>query len=692
MRPAIRTRAVEDAEKAQRGVDERAVRAGEAPPPYVLVELIGKGSYGRVYKGEDTRTREVVAVKIIDIDESDTVSPRYADTYSEFLKEISALKVLSEGRARNINHIIDALPVGKTMWMVTEYCGGGSVATLMRPKPGGLEEKYIIPILREGAEALGWVHRAGIIHRDVKCANILLTTHGSIQLCDFGVAGTLSAATDKRSTFIGTPHWMAPELFTSSSSSSSPSYGVEVDIWAFGAVVYEVATGLPPNASSRVPYGQLGQTAVPRLEGEEYSHQLRDLAAYCLVEDPTKRPTIEQVQLHPFIHNTTLTHPTTTLTDLTTAFRIWEDDGGARASLFMAGGAAGASDTAQPEEKEDGEWDFESTLLASTTDNAGFTAEKERLDKRGKGGRRRPPAAVLAPLRAPIEKVFDPNTLSTYEGNSRAHYFPSPSDRGSDLPLRNRDGGGRREGDADGDETLKPPTRGPGGGVEDAKRRTQEWTFASSLPAPLYDVERGMEGEGGTNRRTKDWTFASSLPAVVDPDDRRSDGYAQTPTLPHQALETHRISTAESLINLDIILPPFPRISSQYPQSRASMAESLIDLDISPPHSPTSPAQQNHIPGRGSVVETLVDIAASPRAPMTPVQYTEEAIPSSTLLSPEQTFSPHATRALPAPPSVEALSGAAGVDVVRSEMGRLLGGLVVELGVVRDVLAGPGVI
>jgi serine/threonine protein kinase len=71
-----------------------------------------------------------VAVKIIDIDESDTVSPRYADTYSEFLKEISALTVLSEGRARNINHIIDALPVGKTMWMVTEYCGGGSVATL----------------------------------------------------------------------------------------------------------------------------------------------------------------------------------------------------------------------------------------------------------------------------------------------------------------------------------------------------------------------------------------------------------------------------------------------------------------------------------------------------------------------------------------------------------------------------------
>ncbi|KFY90631.1 hypothetical protein V500_05068 [Pseudogymnoascus sp. VKM F-4518 (FW-2643)] len=135
MRPAalgaMRARAVEEAQKAQRGVAERAVRADEAAPPYVLVELIGKGGYGRVYKGEDTRTGGVVAVKIIDIDESDTANPRDADTYSEFLKEIAALKVLSEGKARNINHIIDALPVGQTMWMVTEYCGGGSVATLV---------------------------------------------------------------------------------------------------------------------------------------------------------------------------------------------------------------------------------------------------------------------------------------------------------------------------------------------------------------------------------------------------------------------------------------------------------------------------------------------------------------------------------------------------------------------------------
>lgn len=89
----------------------------------------------------------------------------------------------------------------------------------MKPTaPGGLQEKWIIPILREVAEAIFWVHKAGIIHRDIKCANVLITEAGSVQLCDFGVSGIIETRFDKRSTFIGTPHWMAPELFDPSAS------------------------------------------------------------------------------------------------------------------------------------------------------------------------------------------------------------------------------------------------------------------------------------------------------------------------------------------------------------------------------------------------------------------------------------------------------------------------------------------
>jgi serine/threonine protein kinase len=80
---------------------------------------------------KDMKSAAIVAVKIIDIDESDTLNPRTADSYSEFLKEVNALKILSENKAKNINHVIEALPVNQAMWMITEYCGGGSVATLV---------------------------------------------------------------------------------------------------------------------------------------------------------------------------------------------------------------------------------------------------------------------------------------------------------------------------------------------------------------------------------------------------------------------------------------------------------------------------------------------------------------------------------------------------------------------------------
>lgn len=204
----IRLKAIEDARQMQAKVVEECNRLKKEPPPYVLEELIGKGSFGRVYKayvnpqtlppdaGTDMLTcsssrknmasAAVVAVKIIDIDESDTINPRNADSYSEFLKEVAALKLLSETNAKNINLVIDALPVMQAMWMITEYCGGGSVATLvsqyaawpesyltcqkLKPTlPNGLNEKWIIPIVREVAVAISWVHKAGIIHRDIKC-------------------------------------------------------------------------------------------------------------------------------------------------------------------------------------------------------------------------------------------------------------------------------------------------------------------------------------------------------------------------------------------------------------------------------------------------------------------------------------------------------------------------------------------
>ncbi|ELR05506.1 serine/threonine protein kinase [Pseudogymnoascus destructans 20631-21] len=181
----------------------------------------------------------------------------------------------------------------------------------MKPTPRGLQEKWIVPILREVAEALRWVHGAGIIHRDVKCTHSWQTPRANVQLCDFGVAGIVQTAADKRSTFIGTPHWMAPELFD-----STRSYGKEVDIWAFGSMVYEMATSLPPNAASGISYEILGnhlKASIPRLEYGNYSTQLRSRVANCLEELPSSRPTIGEIQQHPYINDTSLKYPTSTL-------------------------------------------------------------------------------------------------------------------------------------------------------------------------------------------------------------------------------------------------------------------------------------------------------------------------------------------------------------------------------------------
>jgi hypothetical protein len=213
---------------------------------------------------------------------------------------------------------------------------------------------------------------------------------------------------------------------------------------------------------------------------------------------------------------------------------------------------------------------------------------------------------------------------------------------------------------------------------EDTKRRTREWTFASSLPAPV-DSSKGFNDVGGdTHRRTQDWTFATSLPLAPDTTEGldefadRSGEYAAPPILSRRAEEG----------------------------KRESMAESLIDLDMSLSPSPPSPQRQDHTPHRVSVAESLIDLnipLPSPPSPSTPIH----SPPSNLRITPpppptgDSTFSPRGERgerALPAPPSVEALKGGAGAGVVGREMGRLLGGLVVELGVVRDVLSGSSVL
>lgn len=650
-------KAIEDARKAQATILKECADADRDPPPYLLSELIGKGSFGRVYKASDTRTRpgRLVAVKIISIEEGDTFSPGAADTFNDILKEVNTLKLLSSSGARNINVVLDTVLVGQSVWIVTEYCAGGSVASLMRPT-GGLPEKWIIPILREVAEAVYWVHRQGIIHRDIKCANVLVTDSGGVQLCDFGVAGIIETKFDKRSTVTGTLQWMAPELFD-----SSVSYGMEVDIWAFGSMAYEVASGLPPNATTHIDLDNFGKHLkqyCPRLEGDKYSEGLKSLVAFCLVDDPAKRPSIEEIQQHPYLAGTEEEYPIESLSKLVSAYKLWEAQGGIRRSLFSAGGAQGSAGLDEDEDGPTDEWVFDdgddpyslenSEDVRAVADAYGLNVATEKPAARG--ARRRRPPKNMPQFKGPLEKVFDANTLSNYRDNARAFYGrqdtpPSPK---SDLPLRNlsqdstvRESLINLDLDMDGDtltrlndaETIKPTGQKSlqidiG---DDARRKTQDWTFPAMTPAfetPQSDL------------------YPSNVPFDIDTTPQPPRAYHSANvsidhrislTVPDLDPNPNRSSTL-SLIDLDESIVPPPTISyASYPEPHALTIDtvsftnphrasnvSLIDLDASIPeetrpstassYNPTYTPSFDVAPNRASNL-SLIDLDASIPSP-----------------------------------------------------------------------------
>lgn len=599
-------KALEDAKKMQKLVADECNSTGKDAPPYQLFELIGKGSFGRVYKATSHVTNQLVAVKIINIEEGDSLDPKLADTYSDLLKEINALKLLRDSGAKNINHVIEAVPVGQSMWVITEYCAGGSVATLMKPTaPGGLQERWVIPILREVAEAMTWVHGQGIIHRDLKCANVLVTEVGDVQLCDFGVAGVVETKFDKRTTVIGTPHWMAPELFD-----STASYGTEVDIWAFGAMVFEMASGLPPNAAARIQVDRLGshlKSHTPRLDGDQYSAGLKDLVSFCLHNDPRKRPTIEQIQRHRYIFKSEEAYPTTGLSHLVRGFKLWEAQGGDRRSLFALGGAQGPSEVPSSALAND-EWNFSTTatfdqevlhdgdaqdfydVYGSNVDFHGDQlAETARPQQKAKTGRRRPPPQ-LPTVKAPLEKLFDPNTMTSYDDNSRLYYgrpFPLP---GSDLPLRDDSAPTPdvRESLIDLDASLHGSDLSQFVDLNTIKagdsRISEDYDSLGDVPQfskpPLSDPA----DMGKDNRRTRDWKFPSMAPASANPEMSRfpfnEEGSTMTSAAPapRPPLIHHPTEPTPQSSSFNELAPPAQDLSD----NRISMG-SLIDLDMSMP-------------------------------------------------------------------------------------------------------------